>query len=118
MPYKSKAQAAYFHAHEKEMEQQGVDVAEWDKSSKGKKLPEKVEEDKKEAYAKYAQIYINAVSEKLADMAVPDVLKDAFKKEDAADAKKLKVEVVPNPKLIMPSMKAMIDEGKGDLLNR
>lgn len=41
MPYKSKAQAAYFHIHKKELEKKGVDVDEWDKASKGKKLPKK-----------------------------------------------------------------------------
>lgn len=40
MPYKSKAQAAYFNIHKKELEKQGVDVDEWNKASKGKKLPQ------------------------------------------------------------------------------
>jgi hypothetical protein len=40
MPYKSKAQAAYFNIHKKELEKQGVNVDEWNSSSKGKKLPE------------------------------------------------------------------------------
>ena len=39
MPYKSKAQAAYFHIHKDELEKEGVDVGEWDAASKGKKLP-------------------------------------------------------------------------------
>jgi len=38
MPYKSKKQAAYFNIHKKELERQGVNVDEWNKSSKGKKL--------------------------------------------------------------------------------
>jgi hypothetical protein len=42
MPYKSKAQQAYFNIHKSELEKQGVDVNEWNKSSKGMKLPEKV----------------------------------------------------------------------------
>ena len=42
MPYKSKAQAAYFHIHQKELEKQGVNVKEWDAATKGKKLPQKV----------------------------------------------------------------------------
>lgn len=42
MPYKSKAQAAYFNIHKRELEKQGVDVEEWNKASKGKKLPERV----------------------------------------------------------------------------
>lgn len=39
MPYKSRAQAAYFNIHKKELEKQGVDVDEWNEASKGKKLP-------------------------------------------------------------------------------
>ena len=42
MPYKSKAQEAYFNIHKKELERQGVNVDEWNKSSKGKNLPERV----------------------------------------------------------------------------
>lgn len=39
MPYKSKAQAAYFNIHKKELERKGVDVDEWNKASRGKRLP-------------------------------------------------------------------------------
>lgn len=39
MPYKSRAQAAYFNIHRKEMEAQGVNVDEWNSASKGMKLP-------------------------------------------------------------------------------
>lgn len=42
MPYKSKAQEAYFNIHKKELEKQGVNVDEWNKESKGMKLPKKV----------------------------------------------------------------------------
>jgi hypothetical protein len=42
MPYKSKAQEAYFNIHKAELEKQGVNVNEWNKASKGMKLPEKV----------------------------------------------------------------------------
>lgn len=41
MPYKSKAQAAYFNIHRKQLERQGVDVDEWNAASKGKKLPKR-----------------------------------------------------------------------------
>lgn len=41
MPYKSKAQRAYFHANKAKLEAQGVNVSEWDKASKSKKLPKK-----------------------------------------------------------------------------
>ena len=46
MPYKSKAQAAYFNIHKKEMEKQGVNVSEWNRKSKGKKLPKHVKKKK------------------------------------------------------------------------
>ena len=42
MPYKSKVQEAYFNIHKKELERKGVNVDEWNKASKGKKLPERV----------------------------------------------------------------------------
>lgn len=41
MPFKSKAQAAYFNIHRKELERQGVNVDEWNKASKGNKLPKR-----------------------------------------------------------------------------
>ena len=48
MPYKSKAQAAYFHIHKRELEKQGVNVSEWDKATKNfKKLPKHVKKVKK-----------------------------------------------------------------------
>jgi hypothetical protein len=39
MPYKSLAQERYFNANRAKLERQGVDVAEWNSASKGKKLP-------------------------------------------------------------------------------
>jgi hypothetical protein len=41
MPYKSDAQRKFFHANKKKLEAQGVSVAEWDRVSKGKKLPKR-----------------------------------------------------------------------------
>lgn len=41
MPYKSKAQEAYFNANRAKLEKQGVDVEEWNQASKGKNLPER-----------------------------------------------------------------------------
>src|SRR5262245_4712915 len=41
MPYKSQAQAGYFHTHKAELAKQGVDVDEWDKATKGKHLPKR-----------------------------------------------------------------------------
>lgn len=46
MPYKSKAQAAYFNTHKKQLERQGVNVNEWNAASKGKKLPKRVKRKK------------------------------------------------------------------------
>lgn len=48
MPYKSEAQRKYFNANREKLEAEGVDVDEWNESSKGKKLPEKAE---KKAFA-------------------------------------------------------------------
>lgn len=42
MPYKSKMQQAYFNANREKLEKQGVDVDEWNRESKGMKLPKKV----------------------------------------------------------------------------
>lgn len=41
MPYKSQAQADYFHEHKAELEKQGVNVSEWDDASKGMSLPKR-----------------------------------------------------------------------------
>jgi hypothetical protein len=39
MPFQSQAQRGYFNANRAKLEAQGVDVDEWNKASKGKKLP-------------------------------------------------------------------------------
>ena len=39
MPFKSQAQRRYFEANRAKLEKQGVDVKEWEESSKGLKLP-------------------------------------------------------------------------------
>ena len=41
MPYKSQSQRKFFNAHRKQLEKQGVNVAKWNRLSKGKKLPAK-----------------------------------------------------------------------------
>ncbi len=41
MPYKSLAQEGYFHTHKAQLEKEGLNVGEWDKATKGKKLPMK-----------------------------------------------------------------------------
>ena len=41
MPYKSEAQRKYFHANAKKLAKQGVNIAEWDSASEGKKLPKR-----------------------------------------------------------------------------
>jgi hypothetical protein len=41
MPYKSLSQERFFHANAKKLSKQGVNISEWDKSSKGLKLPMK-----------------------------------------------------------------------------
>ena len=47
MPYKSKAQAGYFHTHAKQLAKQGVNINEWDEASKGLKLPKRANKKKK-----------------------------------------------------------------------
>ena len=56
MPYKSKAQAAYFNIHKKELAKSGVDVDEWNKSSKGKELPEHVSSKPKDKPKMYRHV--------------------------------------------------------------
>lgn len=46
MPYKSDAQRKYFNVHKQELEKQGVSVSEWNKESKGMKLPGKINQAK------------------------------------------------------------------------
>lgn len=42
MPYSSDKQRKYFNANRDKLEKQGVDVDEWNRSSKGKKLPDHI----------------------------------------------------------------------------
>ena len=46
MPYKSIAQERFFNANKKKLQKKGVNVNEWNKSSKGLKLPKKVKSKK------------------------------------------------------------------------
>ena len=56
MPYSSEAQRKYFNANREKLEAEGVDVDEWNKSTKGKKLPLKAEkEEPKSKLPKNAQ---------------------------------------------------------------
>lgn len=41
MPFKSEAQRHYFEANKSKLQKQGVDVKEWEESSRGLKLPER-----------------------------------------------------------------------------
>lgn len=41
MPYESLAQERYFNANRSKLEAEGVNVDEWNKASKGMKLPKK-----------------------------------------------------------------------------
>jgi hypothetical protein len=56
MPYRSLAQAAYFHKHREKLEAAGVDVDEWDEASRGKKIPKKIKQDKKQTKSSSAQV--------------------------------------------------------------
>ena len=44
MPYVSQAQEGYFHTHKSQLEKQGVNVSEWDAATKGKHLPQRVQD--------------------------------------------------------------------------
>jgi hypothetical protein len=46
MPFKSEAQRAYFNANRDKLEQQGVNVDEWNAASEGAKLPKRVSSPK------------------------------------------------------------------------
>ena len=46
MPFKSEAQRRYFEPNKTKLEKQGVDVKEWEQSSKGLKLPERAPKSK------------------------------------------------------------------------
>jgi hypothetical protein len=57
MPYKSDAQRAYFNANRAKLEQQGVDVDEWNSASKGMKLPKRAKgKDKKSGWTSLAEL--------------------------------------------------------------
>ena len=45
MPYKSVAQERYFNANKGKIESQGVDVGDWNASSKGMNLPYKLKSE-------------------------------------------------------------------------
>ncbi|HXK16800.1 MAG TPA: hypothetical protein VNG33_03265 [Polyangiaceae bacterium] len=47
MPYVSDAQRKYFNANRSQMEAQGVNVDEWNKATKGLKLPARVNPKKR-----------------------------------------------------------------------
>lgn len=47
MPYTSLAQERYFNAHRKQMEAMGVNVDEWNRASKGKRLPKRSKKKKR-----------------------------------------------------------------------
>jgi hypothetical protein len=47
MPFKSEAQRRYFEANKAKLEKQGVNVKEWEESSKGLKLPERAPKAKR-----------------------------------------------------------------------
>ena len=50
-PYASDAQRKYFNVNKAKLENQGIDVEEWNRSSKGAKLPEHVKKKKAKGIA-------------------------------------------------------------------
>ena len=73
MPYKSLAQAAYFNIHRKELEREGVDVDEWNDSTRGKKLPKKL---KKKAGLLDVELLLKQASADFKPDYTPDQLKE------------------------------------------
>ena len=49
MPYKSRAQEAYFNANRAKLERQGVNVGEWNTASKGMSLPPRAKATKRKS---------------------------------------------------------------------
>lgn len=45
MPYVSDAQRKYFHANKAKLERQGVNVSEWDRATKGRRIPKRKGKD-------------------------------------------------------------------------
>ena len=74
MPYRSKAQEAFFNANRAKLERQGVNVDEWNAASKGKKLPERVKPMKK--------------AEKKKEIGIPKNAPKSIKKKDEEYDKK------------------------------
>jgi hypothetical protein len=57
MPFKSRAQQAYFNANRAKLEREGVDVDEWNAASKGMKLPKRAKgKDKKSGWTSLAKL--------------------------------------------------------------
>lgn len=78
MPYKSHAQRKFFNANRKKLEQSGVAVGEWNQSSKGKKLPMKVQESHSEirSLAKKAAEYAYERNPKKSQRDKPEEVKE------------------------------------------
>ena len=77
MPYVSNAQRKYFHTNKAKLEAQGVNVGEWDKATKGRKLPNKIKNNKMK----------NVSTKKPADKFYIKGGKEGSKKEEAVDKK-------------------------------
>ena len=56
MPYKSQAQERYFNANRAKLQSQGVNVNEWNQSSKGLKLPKRAKSSKASGQASHKKM--------------------------------------------------------------
>ena len=56
MPYKSQAQERYFNANRAKLQSQGVNVNEWNQSSKGLKLPKRAKSSKTSGQASHKKM--------------------------------------------------------------
>ena len=68
MPYKSLKQERYFNANRAQLERKGVNVDEWNRASKGKKLPmKKMTKKQDDAYDKKHKIKEGSKKDKALD---------------------------------------------------
>ena len=96
MPYKSEAQRKYFNANREKLEAEGVDVDEWNESSKGKKLPEKVKDSEKQAFVRQLVAYFLKKKNKEPNSTKPGVEPMNEQKTEAAHLAKKAASLLAN----------------------
>jgi len=122
MPYVSDAQRRYFNVNRYKLEAEGVDVDEWNKSTKGKKLPKHVKKSAEgPAVPSYQKITINGVDrtgDPTAAQQVPDAAVQRRERFRAAKAPggllgPDRTWISSNAEKYMPGSNGMVDNGPG-----